>query len=293
MLKLFIVFFSGIVSALAALTYKFRHRHGFSIDVLLLYFSLFFTLLTLLCILIFREPLFTPRALFLGLCSGLIMGTVIRFMFIVTYRVKLNISWTVIQYSVLIPFLLSLVLFREKPQLKALFGAGCIFVSILFFGLGKSKAQDGPSKRDVKTGLLMFLCSFLTGIMFSIPKLYLYLEPRGGTFTLLLYSGVGMIPLASIVLFVKKNSKTVLWAAPGLLVLALYMGITNVGAIALLMIALQSIEGSIVFPLRTVVNVLSIFLLTFILFREKPSFLEAVGVLIALTGLVLVIMTMR
>jgi multidrug transporter EmrE-like cation transporter len=66
------------------------------------------------------------------------------------------------------------------------------------------------------------------------------------------------------------------------------MALANIGGYALLMTALLSIEGSIVYPLRTVVNVLSIFLLTFILFREKINMLEAMGAVIALVGLVLV-----
>jgi len=289
-LNLWVVFCSGIVSALAGLTYKFRHKHRFPIDQLLVFFAGFFTLFTAFCLLIFGETLYTRWALIFGVCSGLIQATVIRLMFTVTRRVKLNISWTVIQFSVLIPFLLSVVLFREKPAPRTLIGVVCIFTSIPFFGLGKSKGQSGPSIPDLTTGLLLFLCSILTGVMFSIPKLYTHFEPGGGTFTLLLYNGLAMIPLTAVMFVRRRDVRSRI--SLGFLTLSIYMALTNVGAIALLIIALLSIDGSVVYPLRTVVNILSIFFLTFVLFREKANLLEAAGAVIALTGLVLVSATM-
>lgn len=291
-MNLWIVFCSGIVSALAGLTYKFRHKHRFPIDLLLVFFAIFFTLFTAFFLFIFGETLYTRWALIFGVCSGLIQATVIRLMFTVTRRVKLNISWTVIQFSVLIPFLLSVVLFRERPAPRTLIGVGCIFTSIPFFGLGKSKGQSGPSIPDLTTGLLLFLCSILTGVMFSIPKLYIHFEPGGGTFTLLLYNGLAMIPLNAVMFVGRAGREERSRISLGFLTLSIYMALTNVGSIALLIIALLSIDGSVVYPLRTVVNILSIFLLTFVLFREKATLLEAAGAVIALTGLVLVSATM-
>lgn len=291
-MNIWIVFCSGIVSALAGLTYKFRHKHRFPIDLLLALFAFFYTLFTAFCLLIFGETLYSRRALVLGVCSGLTQATVIRLMFIVTSRVKLNISWTVIQFSVLVPFFLSVVLFREIPAPRTLIGVGCIFTSIPFFGLGKSKGQSGPSIPDLKTGLLLFLCSFLTGVMFSIPKLYTHLEPGGGIFTLLLYNGLAMIPLTGILFASRAGQAHGFRASLGITTLSIYMALTNVGAIALLMIALHWIDGSVVYPLRTVVNILSIFFLSFVLFREKANLLEGVGAVVALIGLVLVSSTM-
>ncbi len=291
-MKLWIVFFSGIVSALAGLTYKFRHKYQFSIDLLLVFFALFFAIFSVFFVLIFKEKLYSPWAAFFGMCSGSIQATVIRLMFTVTSRVKINISWTVIQFSVLIPFLMSVIIFREILTMRSLIGVGCIFTSIPFFGLGKSKGEIDPSIPDLTTGLLLFFCAFLTGLMFSIPKLYTHFDDSGGTFTLLFYNGLAMIVLTLTIFMIRINSEGNSRISFGITFLSIYMSLTNVGAIALLIIALLHIDGSVVYPLRTVVNILTIFLLSFVLFRERANLLEAIGAVIALAGLVLVSATM-
>ena len=228
----------------------------------------------------------------LGICAGVTTATVIRLLFIVTTRVKLNISWTVIQFSVLIPFFLSVALFREALTARTLVGVVFIFIAIPFFGLGKGKGRAGPSIPNLTSGLLLFVSAILTGVLLSIPKLYAYFEPEGGTFTLLFYAGLAMIPMTMTLHLLRTHREGVYGFRPGIVILPIYMALANLGTIALLLTALLSIDGSVVYPLRTVVNVLSIFLLSFVLFREKATVLEVVGVVIALVGLVLVSATM-
>ena len=161
-------------------------------------------------------------------------------------------------------------------------------MSLVLFGVGKNKAHSGALDPDRQTVLLLFLCSFLMGFTSCIPKLYTHFEPRGGTFTLLFYNGLGMIPTSTLFLLAKKCPRKDLRVQPGLWLLVLYMGLTNMGSVALLVIALRRVAGSSVYPLRMVVNVLSIFIFSFFFFREKANILEMIGVVIALTGLVLV-----
>jgi len=291
-LRILIVFASGIVSALAGLIYNFCHKHKFPVNLLLLLFAVFYTLFAAVYLLVFNEAFYSRWAMSLGICAGVTTATVIRLMFIVTTRIKLNISWTVIQFSVLIPFFLSVALFREALSTQTLVGVVLIFIAIPFLGLGKGKGRAGPAVPNLTSGVLLFVSAFLTGVLLSIPKLYAYFEPEGGTFTLLFYAGLAMIPITLTLLLLRIQREGVNRFRPGILILSVYMALANLGTIALLLIALLSIDGSIVYPLRTVVNVLSIFLLTFVLFREKATALEVVGVVIALVGLVLVSATM-
>jgi drug/metabolite transporter (DMT)-like permease len=292
MKDLWIVFLSGFCSGLAGLTYKFRHKHGYAIDVLLLFFSFFFTVFTFLCIVVFGQPFFTLGALIFGLCFGIVNIAAIRIMFLVTRETKISISWTVLQYSVLLPFLLSVIIFNEHPRIGALLGVGCIFISIPLFGLGKGAGKEERSIPTIRIGLLLFLASFLTGVMFSIPKFYSHIDQTGGTFTLLFYSGMPMVVTALVLTLINVGKDIGTKMNMGVFVLSLYMTAANVAAVALLVISLRYLDGSIVYPLRTVVNVLSIFIMSFIFFREKATFLEAVGAVIALAGLVLVSATM-
>jgi drug/metabolite transporter (DMT)-like permease len=291
-LKIWIVFCAGFVSAMAGLIYTVCRRHRFSPDLLLFFFAIFYTLFAAVYLLVSGGAFYSVWATILGICTGVTTATIIRLMFVVTTRVKLNISWTVIQFSVLIPFFLSVVVYREALAPRALIGVACIFTSIPFIGFGKGKGQAGVPIPNLTSGLLLFTSSFLTGVLLSIPKIYAHMEPGGGTFTLLFYSGLAMIPLSLVMYLLRTRREEVALVGPGIVVLSIYMALANLGSIALLLTALRFLDGSVVYPLRTVVNVLSIFLLTFILFREKATVLEGMGAVVALAGLVLVSATM-
>jgi drug/metabolite transporter (DMT)-like permease len=291
-LKIWIVFGAGFVSAMAGLIYTFCRRHRFSPDLLLLLFAIFYTSFAAVYLLVSGGQFYSGWAAALGICSGAVTATIIRLMFIVTRRVKLNISWTVIQFSVLIPFFLSVLLFREALTTRALIGVVCIFISIPFIGFGKGGGQAGAEMPNWTSAALLFISSFLTGVLLSIPKIYEHMEPGGGAFTLLFYSGLAMIPLCLVMYLLRAHREGGARVGPGIIILSIYMALANLGSIALLLTALRFLDGSIVYPLRTVVNVLSIFLLTFLLFREKATVLEGVGAVIALAGLVLVSATM-
>lgn len=74
----------------------------------------------------------------------------------------------------------------------------------------------------------------------------------------------------------------------GMLLLAAFMSLNALLVGVFIICALQAINGSVAFPLRSVINVLAVFLLSFLLFRERFNPLEGVGSAFALAGIVLV-----
>ena len=75
---------------------------------------------------------------------------------------------------------------------------------------------------------------------------------------------------------------------PGLFLLSAHMSLNGLLLGVFIIMALLGIDGSVAFPLRTIVNVLLVFFLTFTLFGEKVGLLEGVGAAVALTGIALV-----
>jgi uncharacterized membrane protein len=78
----------------------------------------------------------------------------------------------------------------------------------------------------------------------------------------------------------------------GILLIALSMGVTGVPATAFITMALKFLRGAVVYPLRSVINILCVFILSFLLFKERVRILEAVGSAMAVAGIVLVSVTL-
>jgi len=125
------VFLSGLTGALYGLSYKLRSHSGYPIYRMLFLFSTFSVLFSLLFLIIFHEPLYSIKSLLLGVPYGLCMVISLSLYFNVTDRAKLNISWTIIQFSVLIPFAFSIFWYGERVQPIAVAGIACIFVPAL------------------------------------------------------------------------------------------------------------------------------------------------------------------
>jgi drug/metabolite transporter (DMT)-like permease len=213
----------------------------------------------------------------------------------------------IIQFSLLVPFSLSIVVYRESLQTHAILGIVLIFSSIVFFALGKrstdsrsqierSLAKRAPSRHsapretaipDARTWVFLALSSLFSGIGISMPRIYVVLNPAGGAFTLAFYQGLTLILLSGAALLLRRRAGRSSDFG-GILLIGLTMGVTAVPANAFIALALRELRGAIVYPLRSVVNVLCVFVLSFLLFRERIRPLDAVGSLLAVAGIVLV-----
>ncbi len=254
----------------------------------MLLFSLFSMLGSVVGLLLFGESLNNPAALWLGVLFGTFMFTAVRLFFFVSAKARLNMTWLIIQFGLLIPFFLSIFFYGETLQPWSLFGVGLIFLSILLFGFGKRKGSVGRVVPDRKTGIMLITSSLLSGLSFSIPRIYAAAAPQGGPFTLLLFQSLTITVLALLLPAVWRPplKSSVSWRR--LIPLSAYMSITYLLSAAFIVLALKEMGGSIVYPFRTVINIFFVFGLSFLLFREKIGVLEAVGAIVALTGIVLV-----
>ena len=291
MLWLLFSFLAGCSGALFSLTYKLRERGGLPVGPLMMLFSLFSVLGSGFGLLLFGEPLYNPAAIWLGVLFGFFMFTAVRLFFVVSAKTRLNLTWLIIQFGLLIPFFLSIFFYGETLKPWSLIGVGLIFLSILFFGFGKRKGSVGVVVPDRRIGVMLILSSLCSGLALSIPRIYAAAAPQGGTFTLLLFQSLTLTVLTLLL--------PVAWRSPlksslswrRLIPLSAYMSSTYLLSAVFILLALKEMGGSIVYPFRTVINILSVFGLSFLLFREKVGAFEAVGVIVALGGIVLVAAT--
>ena len=283
----FIIFFSGFFSSLAGLSYKIWHKYNYRPDSFLFIYSIFFTAFCLILAFVYGEPLYSPAAALLGTFSGIISFSVIRLFYSVTFKIKLSISWTIIQFSILVPFFLSILIYKERMENHSLIGTGLILLSIILFGIGKGGTSK-PSAAGIAAWIPVLSCLILNGTFLTIPRIYAAIDPSGGTFSLLFYNGIMVMMISSAYLFLNIHKSSAVRFPRGIFKLSIFMGMVNTLGPALLIIAVKLSPGTVVYPLRTVTNLLFVFLLSYLLFREKMNLPEAAGAGSALIGLVLV-----
>ena len=288
MKPLLFVICSGIAGAIYGVSYKLRQQRGYPIESMLFLFALFSTLFSAIFSVLFRQPLYSYTALLLGLPYGLVMTTSLILYFTVTERARLNITWMAIQLSVLIPFTISLLIYDERLHPPAILGIVCIFVSLLIFGLGRLRGKSPPPVPDRRTGFLLLLASVFSGLAMSFTKFYAASAQKEGLFALFFFRGLSMMPAAMA--FARLRSKPLIRSRPpaGQYVLAAVMSLCAVLLGAFIILALQEISGSMAFPLRSVINVLMVFFVSFLLFGERFTLIEGLGSLFALGGIALV-----
>ena len=287
LIGLIFTFLTGAAGAVYSLNYKFKEQRAYPTDPVMLFFSVIFVLVTTVFRILFHEPIYSREALLLGLPFGISMYLALRLYFVVARRAQLNISWLIIQFSLLVPFGLSILIYRETLELQAIVGVALIFSSIVFFALGKGSPGQVSAIPDARTWVLLALSSLFSGIAMSVPRIYIALNPAGGAFTLAFYQGLTLVLLsgAGRLLSWDKSPRR---NTGGVLLIAVSMGVTSVPMTVFITMALKFLRGAVVYPLRSVINILCVFILSFLLFKERVRPLEAIGSATAVAGIVLV-----
>ncbi len=285
MFSLVAAFLSGISGAFFASAYKMRGRLGLAVPPVLLWFSLFYLALSVSIALLTGQLVFSSPLAAIGAAHGLAMILAMLCYSYVMERAKLGVTWTIIQFSVLIPFLLSILLYGERPGAVSWAGIFCIFLAIALFSLSKARQTVGRAIPDAATGLLLVAASLLTGVSMSIPKVYTAVFPDLKIFSLLTYSSFAMVLVTLPLALVERRRAPARPHGRWLLPFAAYMCVTNLAATAFLILALTGVPGSVVYPLRNVVNILLVFLVSIVAFRERVSPSEAIGTVVAVIGI--------
>jgi drug/metabolite transporter (DMT)-like permease len=292
------VFLSALTGALFSLGYKMRSRFGLDFRGLLVLQGLFTSLLACGGVLAFGQPLFSLTALALGLPFGASACLAMYLYFLVVQEIKLNVSWMVIQLSLVIPFLLSVALYNEGIQTFELVGVGLALTAILIFGLGKPDGRRGAASAvqpPVKRRALLWLAvsAVLSGTNQFLPKVFRE-TGQGGAFALLMYGGLGLLAAAFFALPREakrldpdepgKRSRAG-WALPAV---SAYMAVFQFLVNLFLLLALETVKGSVVYPVRSVTNVLAVTGLSFVFFGETLTALEALAMAAAIGAIVFI-----
>jgi len=301
---IFIVAASGVIGALFSLGYKVNGLRPNASDQLMIVMSAVSAILSILCMALFGQWSLPTAAVLSGIPQGIASFIAVHLFLSVTRRNRLNVSWTIIQFYVVVPFFVSLLLFHDSFTLSGGAGVLLIFASILLFGRKSSSTADEGSKEerraDRKILGMLWVSTFASGVANSMPKVYTSVTSYHPPFPQILTANITFL-LIALVVFAARYAVAFRVAgrcdAAGLrawhisrtgLAVGGWMGFTQVAGNALLIVGLSLVAGTVAFPIRIVVNIITVVTLSRLFFKEELSRSEMAGTLVAVVGVALV-----
>ena len=290
---LFFALMSGLFGALFAQAYKMRIRLGFRPLPLIVAFAVWYCVLSVVLASVLKAWRYSLPLLVLGVAFGFLFLAAIYLYMRVSEKARLNISWTIIQASVVLPFGLSIIFFGERPNLRSWAGIALVGGALFIFALAKWREAAQVDTADGEILLMLSISSVFTGMNMFIPKVLNHVHPGGTIFSMLPYTAGAMLATAMVAVSIpsaRERAAVVLGSSKGtvLFLFAGYMVVASSTAMVFVYYSLKSLAGSIVYPVRNVFCVLIVTFLSAVLFRERASRLELLGVGVSLCGIALI-----
>ena len=215
-----------------------------------------------------------PRALFLGVINGILFLT--SFV-LLQWNISKNgvvLPATFMKLGVLVPTLLSILVFREMPRVTQVLGIVLAVASILMIQ-GKDKQQARST-----SGLVCLLLA--GGSADAMSKVYEELGPAPLKDHFLLYTFIIAMILCIFLCVVKKQPITLrnfLWG--------LAIGIPNYLSTRFLLLSLDQVPAVVAYPTFSVGVIVLAAATSLLVFHEKPNRRTLVGLGVIMASLAL------
>lgn len=240
------------------------------------------------------ENVFTPiegtsTAAIIGLISGVfyLMGFVLLQVNI--RRNGIMLAGLFMRLGVLVPLLMAIVFFKERPQVIEIIGIITAIAAIFVINLEKKADRESSVENtEVTAGIkskaiyLLLLLLITGGLTDSFANIHDKMGNRACSDQYLLIT-FSVALLSSIVMaFVKKQSFRLTDFAIGM-----FVGFPNYFCSRFLLLSLSKLKAIVVYPVYNIATILLISLCGIIVFREKLTRNRLIGIIMVLAALVL------
>jgi drug/metabolite transporter (DMT)-like permease len=216
--------------------------------------------------------------------SAMILGFLLAETFVL-YSKGISIAGTALatvsaRLSVLIPVLLSILFYDEKPKMLMLTGFTLALVTFYFFYLSLKK--DGTVSESNTKYFYLILLLFGIGIIDFSLKIFEHNFPiiEKGTFVFLMFFFAFLYTLSRLFLtnfrFEKETYK-----------IGLLLGIPNALSIHLILAALGQLPAIVVFPIQNIGVIVFTAVSAYLIWREKINNYGLIAVLFGIIAIVL------
>lgn len=198
--------------------------------------------------------------LLLGLISGVLYLVSFLFTKANMDHNGLVLTSTFTKLGVLIPTLMAIVIFKEVPSLIQIIGISISICAIIMIHFEKDAISEGNKKLWLI--MLLIMCGIVDSLT-NIFKQYGHIDYEN---MYLLLTFLTAFILAFILSFTNKNKMNIKDVIFGILI-----GIPNFFSSKLVLMALDSLDAIIVYPIYSVGTLITITLAGLLLFKEELS----------------------
>jgi len=215
-----------------------------------------------------------------GLSLGLVAG-LFFFLSFVFYQKSVkesgaSLSGAFGKLGILIPMLLSLLVWKEYPETLQWIGIALAIFSIILVN-----NPFGSARKNFKTALIML---FITGGLAEFMNKLFQNYTVGGYKNIFLFSVFANAFIISAI-FLKKSGKPVMKSE---VFMGLIVGLPNLFSSFFLIMALEEMKGSVAFPIYSACSVVVISLGSMLIFGEKLKKLEMLSLGMVLISLIII-----
>lgn len=227
-----------------------------------------------------KELIVQTEGIRFALVAGVIAGALYLINFILLQNsMKYNgvvLSSTFMKLGVLVPTLMAITVFGEKPSLVQCIGFVIAIISIVMIHFEKDAAETSGHK------LLLIVLLLAAGITDSMANVYDKVGNPELKDHYLFYVFVAAFLIAAVLSFIRKEKICVQDIVWGILV-----GIPNYLSARFLLLSLGSVPAVITYPVYSVGSIIIITTAGVLLFKEKLSKQKIVALLLVIVALVL------
>jgi drug/metabolite transporter (DMT)-like permease len=193
---------------------------------------------------------------------------------------QLSTSWTIISLSIAFPVAASIFVWHEHPSMHQIIAMGFIVAAFILMGK-KDNTHVQTSRLSYIYLMIAFILSGLNGIYLKALA-EMNLQTHIYVFMFTLY-GVGLILGLPTIITKKSETCAIDMKVGG------FMGFSSAISTIFFLVALKSVPGIIVFPTRSLGNLILTALVSIIIWKDKLTPYQMVGMLLSVAAIALVI----
>lgn len=232
-------------------------------------------------------PAISPVTLALGVAGGVAFATSFATLLPVMRMRGVSITTAVMRLSVLIPILVAVVWWGERPTSAQVIGATLALAAMPLLGIQTTAAPGRLQRRQTTLLLVLFVLNGLCALSIRAYRQFGTVE-QTSAFLAILFGTAGLV--LGVLLTRDRLYRQAAMAPSTLGAVAdgALLGLVNAGANLALVSALRQIPGVLVFPIQGAVGLVLASLVARALWAERITRLEAVGMGVAVVAVVCV-----
>ena len=219
-----------------------------------------------------------------ALLFGAVLGILLAGTFVI-YSKAISLAGTALatvsaRLSVLIPVLLSILLFNEIPNIKMLFGFLLALITLYLFYLSLKNHNSGSTSRNKYLYLLALLLGI--GLIDFSMKLYehKFLPEEKGVFVFTIFFSAFIYTLFYLLVKKIKFDKSTYS-------LGLILGVPNVLSIHFLLAALSELPAIVVFPVMNIGVIVITATAAYLIWKEKINLYGKIAIAVGIAAILL------